>query len=142
MELGYQKSAHSLDPESVAFNVQPRATGQLLIGSSRELAGWDKSINHSVLGKMLRRCYDFMPSLETLSCLRVWTGLRPSTPDKLPYIGRWPETEGLWIAAGHEGLGIMTATGTGRLLTHLLLGREPMLDPAPFDPARVFEGTV
>ena len=141
MELGYQKSAHTLDPESVAFNVQPRATGQLLIGSSRELTGWDSSINHSVLGKMLRRCYEFMPTLEALSCLRVWTGLRPSTPDKLPYIGRWPETEGLWIAAGHEGLGIMTATGTGRLLTHLLLGREPTLDPSPYDPARVLEAT-
>lgn len=136
MEIGYLASAHTLTPESVAFNVQPRATGQLLIGSSRELVGWDSSINREVLGKMLRRAFELMPRLEDLSCLRTWTGFRPATPDKLPYIGRWPAVDGLWIAAGHEGLGIMTATGTGRLLADLISGREPLIDPAPFDPTR------
>ena len=137
MELGYLKSAHELTPESVAFNVQPRATGQLMIGSSRELVGWDRSINQQVLRKMLRRAFEFMPGLEGLSCIRTWTGFRPATPDKLPYIGRWPRVDDLWIAAGHEGLGIMTATGTALLLTDLILGRESILDPAPFDPTRV-----
>lgn len=139
MEVGYQKSAHTLTPESVAFNVQPRVTGQQLIGSSREMVGWDASINHAVLGKMLRRAFEFLPRLETLSCIRSWTGFRPATPDKLPYVGRWPRTEGLWIAAGHEGIGIMTATGTGRLLADLVTGREPVIDPSPFDPLRVLE---
>ena len=137
MELGYLASAHTLTPESVAFNVQPRATGQLLIGSSRELVGWDSSINPQVLGKMLHRAFELMPRLEELSCLRTWTGFRPSTPDKLPYIGRWPAVDGLWIAAGHEGLGIMTATGTGLLLADLISGGEPHIEPAPFDPARL-----
>lgn len=137
MELGYQASAHTMTPESVAFNVQPRATGQLLIGSSRELVGWDQSLNRAMLARMLRRAFRFLPRLEQLSCLRSWTGLRPATPDKLPYIGRWPDTEGLWIAAGHEGLGIMTATGTGRLITDLLLERQPLIDPTPFDPGRL-----
>jgi len=137
MEVGYLKSAHELTPESVAFNVQPRATGQLMIGSSRELVGWDRSINHQVLAKMLRRAFEFMPGLEGLSCIRTWTGFRPATPDKLPYIGRWPLVDDLWIAAGHEGLGIMTATGTALLLTDLVLGRQSMVDPKPFDPARV-----
>ena len=136
LELGYQRSAHTLSPESVAFNVQPRATGQLLIGSSRELVGWDSSINPYIVGQMLRRAFGFMPRLEDLSCLRTWTGFRPATPDKLPYIGRWPATQGLWIAAGHEGLGIMTATGTGRLLADLITGRPPIIDPRPFDPTR------
>ena len=142
LELGYQTSAHTLTPESVAFNVQPRATGQLLIGSSRELVGWDSSINPDMVGKMLRRAFRFLPALEGLSCLRTWTGFRPATPDKLPYIGRWPDTEGLWIAAGHEGLGIMTATGTGRLIADLVVGREPLFDPAPFDPARPVNGEI
>jgi glycine/D-amino acid oxidase-like deaminating enzyme len=139
MEVGYLSSAHTLTPESVAFNVQPRATGQLLIGSSRELVGWDRSINHRLLARMLRRAFRFLPGLERLSCLRVWTGFRPATPDKLPYIGRWPQVDGLWIAAGHEGLGIMTATGTGRLLTDLIHGRAPHIDPTPFDPVRPVE---
>jgi len=137
MEIGYLKSAHTLSPESVAFNVQPRATGQMMIGSSRELVGWDTSINPTILAKMLTRAFEFLPRLRELSCIRTWTGLRPSTPDKLPYIGRWPLVDGLWIAAGHEGLGIMTATGTARLLTDLLLDREPTIDTRPFDPARV-----
>jgi glycine/D-amino acid oxidase-like deaminating enzyme len=140
LELGYQKSAHTMSPESVAFNVQPRATGQLLIGSSRELVGWDPSINPAILSQMLGRAFEFLPRLRELSCIRTWTGMRPSTPDKLPYIGRWPLIDGLWIAAGHEGLGIMTATGTARLLTDLMLGRDPSINPRPFDPARVLAG--
>jgi glycine/D-amino acid oxidase-like deaminating enzyme len=142
MEVGYLKSAHELTPESVAFNLQPRATGQMLIGSSRELVGWDTSINRAMLSRMLARAFAFAPRLAELSCIRTWTGIRPATPDKLPYVGRWPATEGLWIAAGHEGLGIMTATGTGRLLTDLILGREPLFDAAPFDPARVLTKEV
>ncbi len=108
-----------------------------MIGSSRELVGWDRSINPAVLTRMLERAFAFMPGLEALSCIRTWTGFRPATPDKLPYVGRWPLVDGLWIAAGHEGLGIMTATGTALLMTDLVLGREPVLDPATFDPARV-----
>jgi glycine/D-amino acid oxidase-like deaminating enzyme len=72
-----------------------------------------------------------------VSAIRTWTGFRPATPDKLPLIGAWDETPGLWIAAGHEGLGITTALGTASLLADLVLGREPAIDAAPFAPARV-----
>jgi glycine/D-amino acid oxidase-like deaminating enzyme len=47
--------------------------------------------------------------------------------------------DGLWIAAGHEGLGITTSLGTSRLLADLVLGRTPPVDPTPFAPARVLE---
>ena len=136
LELGYLQSAHSLAGASVAFNVQPRVTGQVLIGSSRELVGWDRSTNRSLLARMLDRAVAFMPRLAALSVLRSWIGFRPATSDKLPLIGRWPASDGMWIAAGHEGLGITTALGTARLLGDLVLGRPPSLDPAPFDPAR------
>jgi len=43
---------------------------------------------------------------------------------------------GLWVVAGHEGLGVTTAPGTAALLTALVLGRTPPIDPAPFDPRR------
>lgn len=135
VELGYLKSAHRLTAESVAANVQPRATGQLLIGSSRELVGWDAEINRPLLARMLERCRRYVPALEGLSILRTWIGFRPATPDKLPYIGRAGEG-GPWVAAGHEGLGITLATGTGRLLADLVLEREPLVDPAPYDPTR------
>ncbi len=137
IELGYLRSAHTMSAASVAFNVQPRITGQLLVGSSRELVGWDASLNRDVLGRMLERACSFMPGLAALPALRTWTGFRPATPDKLPLIGAWPSVDGLWIAAGHEGLGITTALGTGSMLTDLILGRPPAIDPAPYAADRV-----
>ncbi len=137
VELGYLASAHTMTTESVAFNVQPRATGQLLIGSSRELVGWDASINRAIVRKMLDRALDFMPGLALTSAIRSWTGFRPATPDTLPLIGAWEEVPGLWIAAGHEGLGITTSLGTGQLIADLIVGQQPAIDPAPFAPARV-----
>ncbi|HTR79253.1 MAG TPA: FAD-dependent oxidoreductase [Gemmatimonadaceae bacterium] len=62
VEIGYLADAHAMTQESVAFNVQPRITGQVLIGSSRELVGWDGAINRSVLRRMLARAVSFMPS--------------------------------------------------------------------------------
>ncbi len=137
VELGYLASAHVMTTESVAFNVQPRATGQLLIGSSRELVGWDASINRSIVRRMVERACAFMPALADVSATRSWTGFRPATPDKLPLIGRWEPVPGLWVAAGHEGLGITTALGTGQLLADLVAGRIPAIDAAPYAPRRV-----
>lgn len=137
VELGYLQSAHTMTTESVAFNIQPRRTGQLLIGSSRELVGWDSAVNRRLVRKMLARAAEFMPALANLAVIRTWVGFRPATPDKLPLIGAWPEVEGLWLAAGHEGLGITTSLGTARLLADLILGRTPELDPTPFAPARL-----
>ncbi|HXY40886.1 MAG TPA: FAD-binding oxidoreductase, partial [Vicinamibacteria bacterium] len=134
LELGYSRSAGELTRESVAFNVQPRPTGQVLVGSSRELCGWDASVNRPLLARMLRRAIAFMPGLASAQGLRTWTGFRPATADKRPLIGAWEER--LWVAAGHEGLGITTAPATAQLLCSLLLGRTPPLDPEPFDPRR------
>jgi glycine/D-amino acid oxidase-like deaminating enzyme len=136
VELGYLASAHVMTNESVAFNVQPRSTGQVLIGSSRELVGWEGSVNRRVLARMIERACAFMPALADLTAVRAWTGFRPATPDKLPLIGRWPEVPGLWIAAGHEGLGITTSLGTAAILADLVAGREPAIDAAPYAPER------
>lgn len=136
VELGYLRSAHTLDGASVAFNVQPRRTGQLLIGSSRELAGWNPAVNRAIVREMLRRARAWLPRIGELCVLRTWTGFRPASPDHLPYIGEWPELPGLWIAAGHEGLGITTALGTGRMVADLMAGITPAIDPAPYAAAR------
>ena len=134
VELGYLTSAHVITNESVAFNVQPRATGQVLIGSSRELVGWDASLNRALCARMLRRASSFLPALARLKALRTWVGFRPATPDKLPLVGPWEK--GLWVAAGHEGLGVTAAPGTAQLVADLLLGRAPAIDASPFDPRR------
>jgi glycine/D-amino acid oxidase-like deaminating enzyme len=137
VELGYLTSAHVMTTESVAFNVQPRSTSQVLIGSSRELVGWDGTTNRRVLRQMLDRALHFMPALADVSIVRTWTGFRPATTDKLPLIGPWSSTAGLWIAAGHEGLGITSSLGTARLIADLVAGRAPPIDATPYSPMRL-----
>ncbi len=137
VELGYLKSAHGGKADSVAFNAQPRATGQVLLGSSRQFVGWDPAVDPAILSRMLARAIQFLPGLAGLSVVRTWTGFRAATPDKLPLIGPW--REGQWLAAGHEGLGITTSLATGQLLADLVAGRTPAIDPVPYDPRR-FDG--
>ena len=136
VELGYLASAHTMTAASTAFNLQPRATGQLLIGSSRQLVGRDAALDRQVLSAMLARAISFVPALANVIAVRTWTGFRPATPDKLPLIGAWPAMPGVWVAAGHEGLGITTAPGTAAMIAAMVTGARPPIDAAPFDPAR------
>jgi glycine/D-amino acid oxidase-like deaminating enzyme len=127
IELGYLKSAHGSDEDSVAFNVQPRATGQLLIGSSRQFSSPasgepGREIDWPLLRRMLDRAVDYLPGLRHAAALRVWTGVRAASPDHLPIIGAHPEREGVYLAVGHEGLGITTALGTAEVLDAQLGG--------------------
>ncbi len=117
VELGYLKSAHSMTEDSVAFNVQPRKTGQLLIGSSRQYGDLSAQAEPRILRKMLDRALEYMPMLAGLSVIRVWTGFRAATPDKLPLIGP-TEDSSVLLAMGFEGLGITNAPGAARLILH------------------------
>lgn len=136
VEIGYAASAHGDAAEAVACNVQPRPGGQLLVGSSREYGHDEAAASPDLLARMLRRCFRFLPQLQRLKALRTWTGFRPATPDGLPYIGALPSRRDVWVAAGHEGLGVTTALGTAQLFADLLLGRTPRVDPAPYAPLR------
>ncbi len=136
LELGYAESAHGTAAASVAFNLQPRPSGQLLIGSSREFGIETPAVSMPMIGRMLARAFEFVPTLRRLQALRIWTGFRPSTPDGRPYIGPVPDRRDVWVAAGHEGLGITTALGTARLLLDQMLGRPAAIDPGPYLPAR------
>lgn len=137
IELGYLHSAHAADADSVAFNAQPRRSGQVLLGSSRQFDQPHAAVDQGLLGRMLARAVGYLPGLRNCLVTRVWTGQRVATPDNLPLVGPAPGQPGVWLAAGHEGLGITTSLGTARLLADLLLGRRPELDPAPYDPARL-----
>ena len=136
VELGYLASAHTLNGESTAFNVQPRPTGQVLIGSSRQPGCTSRDVDYGILGRMLARACAFLPALEGLSCLRVWTGLRAATPDSLPLVGPHPWRSGVWLATGHEGLGITTALATAKLLAAQLCGGAPAIPVGPYLPGR------
>ena len=136
VELGYLKSAHGTNKDSVAFNIQPRKTGQMLIGSSRQFDAEDTGVEQPILEQMLNRAFEYLPGLPRLSATRVWTGHRAATPDKLPIIGASPENDRIWLATGHEGLGITTSLATGSLVADLLLGRPTQIPAAAYSPLR------
>ena len=136
VELGYLKSAHSVASDSVAFNVQPRRTGQILIGSSRQFGAEHKEVDQQMIVRMLQRAQEYMPALGQLSAIRIWTGFRAATPDKLPLIGPWSGDPSLFLATGHEGLGITTSLATARILVDQITGANSEIPIEPYLPSR------
>ena len=116
--------------------MQPRKTGQILIGSSRQYGNESAAVDQHMLTAMLQRAELYMPGIASLAAIRVWTGFRAATPDKLPLIGPWPGDETLWLATGHEGLGITTALATAELIGAAFTGAAPPIDPEPYLPGR------
>ncbi|WP_223962372.1 NAD(P)/FAD-dependent oxidoreductase [Paraburkholderia sabiae] len=137
LELGYIKSAHHATGTSVAFNAQPRPTGQLLIGSSRQFDTTDAAVDMPVLARMLQRAARYLPALPTLNGIRAWTGFRAASPDGMPLIGPAGDAApGVWLAVGHEGLGVTTSLGTAQLLAAQITQTVAPIAVDPFLPAR------
>jgi glycine/D-amino acid oxidase-like deaminating enzyme len=136
VELGYTKSAHSIHTDSVAFNVQPRPNGQVIIGSSRQYGSEEEGVEAIVLHNMLERACRYMPALAEMPAMRSWAGFRAATPDNLPLIGA-TSAPGIFLAVGFEGLGITSAPATARLVVDELLGRVSEIDRTPFSPSRL-----
>jgi glycine/D-amino acid oxidase-like deaminating enzyme len=132
VELDYIQNAHGTATESVAFNVQPRPNGQLLIGSSRQFDEESRAIDPVMLSRIVARAVEFLPRLGAASAIRAWTGLRAATPDGQPIIGGHQRHPGLYAACGHEGLGITTALGTAALVRAAVTGSAPPIDPSPY----------
>lgn len=137
VELGYHDSVAARGRSSVAFNLQPRRTGQLLLGSSRQDDCEDRGVDLGVLARMVARGERFVPALGAVQAVRAWVGLRPATADGLPVIGPLPDQPALVLAFGHEGLGITTALATAELVAAELLGSRPAIDPRPYLPRRI-----
>lgn len=108
----------------------------LRLAGSLEVVDGDRSISPRRVASIRRGAGAVLPISECAPIDHVWRGLRPCTPDGLPIIGPAPKLENLFIATGHQMLGVQTAPATGRLATDLLLDREPTFDPAPFRPGR------
>ncbi|MGY6153110.1 NAD(P)/FAD-dependent oxidoreductase [Paraburkholderia graminis] len=137
LELGYIKSAHHATGTSVAFNAQPRPTGQLLIGSSRQFDTTDPAVEMPVLAQMLQRAAHYLPMLPQLNGIRAWTGFRAASPDGLPLIGPAGDAApGVWLAVGHEGLGVTTSLATAKLLAAQIVGETAAIPVEPYLPAR------
>ena len=136
IELGYLRTARAADRESVAFNIQPRKTGQMLIGSSRQFDAETTEVEMRLVSRMVNRAAAFLPGIGELVAIRLWAGHRAATPDKLPLIGPSVQSDRCWLATGHEGLGITTSLGTAQLIADLWQGRPTRIDASPYLPTR------
>ncbi len=140
-EAGYSDTVNSSQSDlQVASVVEGTQSGTILIGSSRQLTGFDPTIEVRVLRALVERAVRFFPVLQKVNALRAYTGFRAFAPDHLPVIGEWPTVPGFYINTGHEGAGIGLGPISGQLLSQLITNQPPALDPTPYSPKRFQEG--
>jgi len=113
----------------------PRCDGRLVIGATREEAGWDASLTTGGVAWLLNRAMAVVPKLSESPIGEMWTGFRPLSADGLPLIGAGL-LRGLHLLTGHGPSGISPLPGSVALLSALIAGESPPLNPAPFDPLR------
>ncbi|WP_137818230.1 glycine oxidase ThiO [Pseudomonas sp. 2FG] len=113
----------------------PRKDGHILIGSTLEHAGFDKTPTEDALASLKASAVELLPALAEAEVVGHWAGLRPGSPEGVPFIGPVPGFEGLWLNCGHYRNGLVLAPASCQLLADLMLGREPIVDPAPYAPA-------
>ena len=100
----------------------PRPDGRVLVGSTEEEVGFDKSTTASAIQELLGLAQDLVPALGNSHLERCWAGLRPGTPDRRPYLGPVPDWDNLFVASGHFRSGIQLSPGTAKVMTQTLLG--------------------
>ncbi len=113
----------------------PREDGRLLIGATVERVGFDRRVTAAGVHDLLHAALAAAPSLAGFALTEHWTGLRPGTPDGLPFLGA-TALRGLYVAAGHYRNGILLAPATARLVADLVAGANPA-ELRAFAPARL-----
>ncbi|QEL19764.1 NAD(P)/FAD-dependent oxidoreductase [Limnoglobus roseus] len=108
----------------------------LRVGSTMEFAGYDDRLNRDRLAYLTDTAAAYLKVMPTGPADDEWWGWRPMTPDGLPIIGRTPALANVWLAAGHNMLGLSMAPATGKLIAELVTGTKPHLDPTPYAPTR------
>ena len=103
-----------------SFGIEQTDPGTAIISCTREFAGFDKGVTLEALSLMIRGAAKVFPCLKDMHIIRTFSGLRPYTPDGLPFVGPLGETEGFLMACGHEGDGIALAPVTAKLIRQLV----------------------
>lgn len=123
LEGGYVTTVQSAAEDlQVALVAEMTASGTLLLGSSRQFAGFDRSVSLAVMQAIAARALRFLPGLARVGVLRSYAGLRPWSPDHLPLIGPVEAAPGFYLATGHEGAGIGLAPISGQLIAGWVTG--------------------
>lgn len=108
----------------------PRKDGRILCGSTLEMNGFTKQVTEDAFHDLRQTALSLMPALDGVPIRNHWAGLRPGSPDGVPYIGEHPEISGLYVNAGHYRYGVTMGLGSVQLLVDQLFGRESFVDPA------------
>ena len=116
--------------------IVPRKDGFVLVGSTEEETGFDKSNTDQEQAELLEFARGFLPELTREKLVKSWAGLRPMSFDSFPYIGRHSEIESLFIATGHFRSGLHLAPGTAQLISELILDEDPLFDISDLRPER------
>jgi glycine oxidase len=110
----------------------PRQDGRVLVGSTEEHVGYDTRTTARAQQELLSLACRLVPGLAQAEVERCWAGLRPGSPDGLPFIGRVPGHGNVVVAAGHYRAGIQLSLGTAQLLMEMILGRRLTIPAEPF----------
>ena len=119
-----------------SLSIEQGSNGGLIIGSTREFAGFDRENTLEAMEVTMRRAMRFFPALKDVNIIRAFAGLRPFTPDGLPILGEVEKLPGFYVAAGHEGDGIALAPITGKLMAELLAQGKASYSLEAFSPNR------
>jgi D-amino-acid dehydrogenase len=115
--------------------VTPMQSGYRL-GSIMEFAGYDPTLRRQRFDLLRETASRYLHEPFTDPVEEEWCGWRPMTYDSRPIIGAAPAMQNVWIAAGHNMLGVSMAPATGQLVAELINGQTPHIDPQPYSPAR------
>ena len=110
----------------------PRRDGRILVGSTLEDVGFDKSTTPEARTMLHEFALDLVPGLSAYPVEAHWAGLRPGSPDSLPFIGEHPAIKGLYICTGHYRNGFALGPATAQMVVDMVLGRPTRFDPSPF----------
>jgi D-amino-acid dehydrogenase len=113
-------------------------SNSLRFGGTMEITGINHSINMNRLRGIVTTVNEFYPEMKVKipSVEKIWHGLRPCSPDGLPYIGRTKNFDNLILATGHSMLGVSLAPGTGKLIAEIVEEKKLSVDLKMFEPER------
>jgi glycine oxidase len=114
------------------FYLVQRRDGYLVAGSTLEDVGFDTGVTEIARQEMQAKAEAIMPELKDAPVIKHWSGLRPGTPENIPTIGRHPTVKNLYLNTGHFRYGVTMAPASAALVTALMLGETPQIDPTPY----------
>lgn len=112
----------------------PRRDGHILVGSTLEHAGFDKTPTGEAMSSLRASAEELIPALAGREPVNHWAGLRPGSPQGIPFIGEVPGHQGLWLNTGHYRNGLVLAPASCQLLADLMQKRSPIIEVAPYAP--------